>query len=264
MTDMTQEDRDALREAKKLLESQGIAAKLTNYLGSGLERGLKKIPPKYAGLVDQTVKKALGKGLDAAILSLGKGPRTGAAGKRGLLLHKAAAGVTGGVGGFFGLASVLAELPASTVIMLRAVADVAAQNGEDLSDPETRLSCLEVFALGGPGDQDDGVETGYFAVRGALAAYLRTASGALGAAASADAGAPALAKFINQVAARFAPAVTDKLAASLVPVAGAVSGAAVNVIFTRHFQNIAQGHFAVRRLERRYGKETVRAAYEEL
>jgi len=261
MPQLTEKDLETLRDAKKLLTSRGLAAKLTDQLGAGLERGMKKIPAKYAGLVDQAVKKALGKGLDVAVGSLGKGPRKEGAGKRGLWLHKAAAGVTGGVGGFFGLASVLAELPASTVIMLRAVADVAAENGEDLSDPETRLSCLEVFALGGPDKSDDGVETGYFAVRGALAAYLRTASGALGAA-SADAGGTAVAKFINQIAMRFAPAVTDKLAASLVPVAGAVSGAAVNVIFTSHFQTIARGHFAIRRLERLYGREAVRAAYE--
>jgi hypothetical protein len=34
--------------------------------------------------------------------------------------------------------------------MLRSIADIARSEGEDLSDPEAALSCVEVFALGGP------------------------------------------------------------------------------------------------------------------
>ena len=41
------------------------------------------------------------------------------------------------------------ELPISTVIMLRSMGDIARAEGEDLRDPETALSCLQVFALGG-------------------------------------------------------------------------------------------------------------------
>jgi hypothetical protein len=45
---------------------------------------------------------------------------------------------------------------------------------------------------------------------------------------------------------------------------GAVGGATVNVIFMNHFQQVAQGHFTVRRLERECGPETVRLHYAEL
>ena len=48
------------------------------------------------------------------------------------------------------------------------------------------------------------------------------------------------------------------------PVIGALGGAAVNYAFIDHFQEIARAHFTVRRLERRYGKDTVRAAYERI
>jgi len=41
------------------------------------------------------------------------------------------------------------ELPISTAMMLRSIADIAHSQGEDLEDMEARLSCLEVFALGG-------------------------------------------------------------------------------------------------------------------
>jgi hypothetical protein len=45
---------------------------------------------------------------------------------------------------------------------------------------------------------------------------------------------------------------------------GAVSGAVVNYAFIAHFQGIARGHFTVRRLERIYGIEAIRAEYERL
>jgi hypothetical protein len=45
---------------------------------------------------------------------------------------------------------------------------------------------------------------------------------------------------------------------------GAAGGAAINVAFMDHFQDMAEGHFTVRSLERKYGAEVVRAAYEKL
>jgi Protein of unknown function (DUF445) len=48
------------------------------------------------------------------------------------------------------------------------------------------------------------------------------------------------------------------------PLLGSVGGATVNMIFMDHFQRIAQGHFALRRLERAYGSANVRRRYNEL
>jgi hypothetical protein len=39
------------------------------------------------------------------------------------------------------------------------------------------------------------------------------------------------------------------------------SQSTVNYAFMEHFQDVARGHFTVRRLERVYGKERVRAEY---
>jgi hypothetical protein len=75
-------------------------------------------------------------------------------------------------------------------------------------------------------------------------------------------GAPVLVRFLTQVASRFGLVVSEKLAAQTVPIIGALGGAAVNYAFIEHFQEVARGHFAVRRLERIYGKQTVRAGYE--
>jgi hypothetical protein len=49
-----------------------------------------------------------------------------------------------------------------------------------------------------------------------------------------------------------------------VPIVGAAGGATVNVLFMGHFQDMARGHFIVRRLEARHGTEVVRAAYESI
>jgi hypothetical protein len=77
-------------------------------------------------------------------------------------------------------------------------------------------------------------------------------------------GAPILVRFLTQVASRFGVVVTQKVAAQALPVLGALGGAAVNYAFIEHFQDVARGHFTVRRLERSYGKDRVRAEYERL
>jgi hypothetical protein len=73
-----------------------------------------------------------------------------------------------------------------------------------------------------------------------------------------------LVRLIAQIASRFGVVVTQKLVVQAVPVIGALGGAAVNYAFIDHFQEVARSHFVVRKLERRYGKDIVRAAYERL
>src|SRR5262245_65818669 len=77
-------------------------------------------------------------------------------------------------------------------------------------------------------------------------------------------GSPILIRFITQVASRFGVVVTQKAAAQAVPVIGALGGAAVNYAFIEHFQDMARGHFIVRRLERAYGKTLVPREYDRL
>ncbi|MBW2614674.1 MAG: EcsC family protein, partial [Deltaproteobacteria bacterium] len=53
-------------------------------------------------------------------------------------------------------------------------------------------------------------------------------------------------------------------AAQAVPIIGAAGGALINTIFIDHFQDMARGHFIVRRLERVYGTDEVQRQYEGL
>lgn len=54
------------------------------------------------------------------------------------------------------------------------------------------------------------------------------------------------------------------MAIRMIPIAGAISGATVNYLFMKHFQDVAAGHFVVRRLERAYGSNCIRDIYQEL
>jgi hypothetical protein len=75
---------------------------------------------------------------------------------------------------------------------------------------------------------------------------------------------PVLVRLIAQVASRFNLVVNQKLVAQAVPAIGAVGGALVNVAFNAHFDRVARYHFGIRALERKYGNETVQAAYHEV
>ena len=172
-----------------------------------------------------------------------------------------AVAATGGIGGFFGLPALALELPISTTIMLRSIADVARSEGESINSIEAKLACIEVFALGGASKSDDASESGYFAIRAALARSVTKAAEYIAEKGLAEEGAPALVRLIVQIAERFSIQVSEKAAAQAVPAIGAGGGALINVLFIDHFQNMARGHFIVRRLERKYGQEIVRTTY---
>jgi hypothetical protein len=46
----------------------------------------------------------------------------------------------------FGMSALAVALPVSTAIMLRSVAEIARQEGENLDDIEVRLACVSVLA----------------------------------------------------------------------------------------------------------------------
>uniref|UniRef100_UPI002583BFFD EcsC family protein n=1 Tax=Pseudomonas sp. TaxID=306 RepID=UPI002583BFFD len=112
-----------------------------------------------------------------------------------------------------------------------------------------KQACLAVFALGGRAAADDDSETGYYAVRAALAKSLSDGS---------------LVKLVAAIAQRFSVQVSEKAAAQAIPAIGAVGGALINLAFIDHFQAMARGHFIVRQLERRHGQAAVQQLYQAL
>ncbi|MBU2489239.1 MAG: EcsC family protein [Proteobacteria bacterium] len=256
----TPEDLDNLSQSVDLLESPGLAARVTSLLGAPIEKAMNLLPAPATKLVHEATQGAITKAMSVAARTLANRPGRPSADR----FHLAGASLAGGVGGFFGLAGLAMELPVTTVIMLRSIADIAREQGEDLSDLEARMACVQVFALGGRPGVNEGTETGYYAVRAALARSVSDAVRYLAQGGAVSKGTPVLVRFISQVAARYGVVVSEKLAAQAVPVLGSLGGAAVNAVFTDLFQKTARGHFTVRRLEGKFGPGEVRKQYEDL
>lgn len=274
---MTISDIGELKRAKMILENPGFAMKAINYLGMPIEKGLEALPKK----VMDTVQVGLEKAADAALFSM----KDLQGESKSNYVHKAAVATTGAVGGFLGIEALVVELPISTTIMLRSIADIARSHGESLADIEVKFECLKVFALGGRSASDDAAESSYWTIRNALGKVVSEATAEVASrVAAADAASAAASKAVNEAAEqvasknsssvlvkliesiteRYGISVSEKVLAQAVPVVGALGGAAINTMFIDHFQDMAEGHFIVRKLERTYGSEIVRETYRAL
>jgi hypothetical protein len=253
------EDLNALKRAVQTLEYPSFATRLTNLVGKPIEMITNMLPVSASQAISKATAKALEVALKIALRTMQSERQT-----ESPRLHKVLVTASGAAGGAFGLISLPVELPASTVIMLRAIADIARSEGENLSDPEAALSCVQVFALGGRAGSNDASESGYFAVRALLAKSVTEAASFIAERGLVGEGAPLLVRFLAQVASRFGVVVSQKVAVQALPIVGALGGAAVNYAFLEHFRQTARGHFTVRRLERRYGKNLVQKEYERL
>ncbi len=257
---LSPEDREALRHAAQLLENPGFFIRVVNLIGAPIDAVFKALPSGAEESLRKAVSTSLERALNIALCGLEGG--------WGLFqqekLMKALVAASGAAGGAFGVAALAIELPVSTCLMLRSIAEIARAEGEDLRSAAGRLACLEVFALGGSSPRDDRAETAYYAVRAGLGQEVRAALGYLAKEPTNRAGAPALVRFIQAVAQRFGVQVTEKAAAQAVPAIGAVGGATINALFMDHFQDMAHGHFTIRRLERKYGEDLIRQEYSRL
>lgn len=256
---LTRDEMRDLAAAHALLENPGFAMRLATFLGAPIEKGFALLPQGWNETVNKAARGALMKALQIAVLSLGKRHRRGSR----EFFHKVLVGTSGGIGGAFGLPALPVELPVSTAIMLRSIADIARSEGHDIAQLQTRLECLEVFAFGSK-QADNMTDSAYWITRAALGKTLSEAASHLAGRTAVDVASPAIMRFVNSIASRFGVLVSEELAAKALPVVGAASGSIANVLFIAHFQDMARGHFIIKRLEARYGVETIRDAYERL
>lgn len=253
-------DLEQLRVAKGLLERPSLAARISNTIGTPVDKAMEMLPEDWSRAVAEATRASLMAALKTVVATVDAekiGPPS-------LLMHKLLVTATGAGGGAFGLIGLPVELPLSTLVMLRSIADIARSQGESLRTPEAKLSCLEVFALGGSTPGDDASDSGYFAVRSTLAKAVGDAAHYVATRGVIDDAAPVLIKLIGRIAARFGVPVSQKVAGQMVPAIGAAAGAAINLMFIDHYQGVARGHFGVRRLERVYGSALVRETYARL
>ena len=261
----TADDLVVLRDAYAKLENPSLAIRISSAVGmpeEAVTRELgKRAPDAIVDAVSNSTHKAIEFVLQSSMRSIKQDTSTPASPR----LHTAAAMTTGAVAGFFGLETLIVELPLTTGIMFRSIADIARAEGESPQDPETILNCMQVFAMGSRAtDKDDAAETSYYGVRVALSKAVTDALQYVAAHGAGSASAPALVRLISALASRFGIVVTQKAMAQTIPVIGAIGGGLVNTVFISHFQDMARAHFAVRRLERKYGAEVIREAYREI
>ncbi|WP_144150304.1 EcsC family protein, partial [Paraburkholderia sp. BCC1885] len=261
------EDLDTLRRAKLALESPSLTMKLTSVVGAPIEKMIARLPGFATDKINDATEIALRKCLHLALRTLGKSGGVASAGetpdKPSNFLHKLAVATTGAAGGAFGLFALPVELPVTTTLMFRSICDIARSEGEDLSSIDAQLQCLAVLGMGGgfanagrqsgDGETERDADFGYFVLRGALAQAVSKASSEIASKGFATHGSAALLRLVQSIASRFSAQVTEQIAAKSIPALGAVLGATVNTLFIDHFQQAAHGHFAVRRLERKYG-----------
>ncbi len=253
------EDELLLLNAKKKMEDVGWAMKGLNTVGNVLESKLALLPKKQQQWLHDLSYKVLHTVVKSNLFSMRKErPKSAPWNKT----YKALVTSSGAIGGAFGATAFAVDLGVTTKLMMRSIMDIARNEGEDLNELDTQLACLQVFALGGKSKHDNSIETGYYASRIALSSAVKGGATALGnlVAGSANPFLTALAV----IASRFSVQVSEKFVAQAVPVLGAAGGASINLAFINHFQRMAQAHFSIRKLERIYGQELVKEAYEKM
>ena len=272
MSQLSEKDQAVLTAAVSRLERTSLAAQLAAVVGMPVDKLLGWLPDSIQSQIERLTEEALTHALSVARKTLneetGKVPSN--------MTHKVAVTLSGVTGGLFGAPALFAELPVTTLIILRSIADIARSKRENLADPEVQLACLEVFALGSDGNQDAAdiesasaqreqsyIRSSYFVSRAALAQQV-TAAAEILTKGTISTGSSALTRLISKIASRFGVSVSEKVAAQAIPVVGAIGGGLINALFMDHFQNIAEAHFNVRKLERAYGTEVVRQEYEKL
>jgi hypothetical protein len=139
------DDRAALEQAVAVLEHPNWITRMAGLAGKPVELIGNLTPKHISGLVARASQKALMAALRLARTTLTAKPLW-----RSELLRKVAAAGSGAVGGTFGLAMLPVELPISTALILRSIAEIARHEGEDLSKPEAALACVQVFASYSP------------------------------------------------------------------------------------------------------------------
>jgi hypothetical protein len=244
--------------AVTLADSRGAVMRVTALFGRRIESWRAKLThtgdrfggPAWTNLTRRTrdaVEDTLWSGYDMATAGLMATPRLVRPSRpRGNPMHKIAATASGLASGFVGLPGVMFDIPFTTTTILRSIAEVARDNGEDVGAEETKRACLEVLAFGGPSSIDDETEIGYWATRIGTNHLTLTV-------------------LVKSAAARLGLVLSEKFLAQAVPVAGAVTGGALNYAFTDYYQKMARVQFCLRALDRRTGQPAaVRACFADM
>jgi len=248
---LSSEDREALWQAARILaDTERFIGRIVQIVG----RGTSWVGGKAAGIADKSfgpewrealhrmLEETLRKAMDAATLGLDAQDQE----EPWKWFNKAVTFSTGTVTGFFGLGGAALDIPITTLLILRSIADIARSKGEDPDLEETKRACLQVFGFGNPTSADGEPEVAYWTNRAAIATL-------------------SMEVLIEQMAGRLGVVFSEKLVAQAVPIAGALAAGALNYVFMDYYQQLATVHFTIRQLERKCGDDGgVRACFDNL
>lgn len=276
---LSENEQKFIEEAAAYLENPRFLMRVANLVGKPAEALLQRLPQSAKEGLTEATRSALETSmrwslrtlpnprLPSASLMLVPGEQASATRRLERHMHTAVAATTGAVGGFFGLAGMTVEVPATTLVMLRSIARIAAEEGFPIDDPQIQLHCLAVLSFGG--EKLQAMDSAYLSSRLGLALVIRDAATFIAKHSTREIGqalsrgtAPVLVRLINRVATRFQVVLSHKFAAQGVPVAGAAMGALINAAFTDHFNRVARYHFGILRLEEKYGRELIQSTYQ--
>ena len=220
----------------------GLVVRLADMVGGAMGRTMRfgtrslGMVPGAQGAVQGVVEAALKRAFDVAVLRLDQGGQ--------MTQSKRLAGplvfLSGAVGGFVGMGGFVPDAAVTTLAIMREIARIAVEEGEDLGDPDARAACLQVFALNAGQAGGAEPESSYFSARFVMQ------------------GRP-VAMLLADVARRFGVTLSQKFALQAVPMVGAVAGASLNAAFLAHYRDLARAHFTIRRLERQFGEAAIRS-----
>jgi len=256
---LTEEDFYSLTDAVRRIQNKSVTKSISDIAARPFDKALNRLPKPIKRNFERMTEKMVIKCLDIAIVSTQKRGVKRRFRKSPRILSAA----VGGLSGMLGIAGLPVELPITTYLILRAITDIAQSNGEDLTAAETRIACIEIFALGMPA-ANNGQNIDYYSSRALFKKFSGDAIKYFAERGLVRATSPLVGGFISETAARYSFFVSERAAASAVPIAGAVGSAALNILIMKYFQNIAFVHFTIRRLERKYGQEVVQGHYEKL
>ena len=216
-------DRELIRLVMRYNNAGGLVIELLNALGQQADGLLGQLPVKARDGLEAATEAALIQAMKAADKSRSiRGTESG-------WLQTTFATALGAAGGAGGVGTALAELPVTTTVFLRAIQDVAETYEFDATAENVKFDCVQVFAAGGPLSEDDSADLAFLSSRMALS------SGGTQ-------------KLIAWVTPRLAVVLGQKLAAQMVPVIGATTGALTNYAYMNYYREMAHVHFGLRRL----------------
>ena len=253
--ELAPEHYEALGDAVYALEKNSLVGSISEFTSKPVDELLRKVPKQIRNKVETSVEKITFKCLDLAIKSLNQESSTNK--KKYDVFYT---GAVGGMGGVFGIASLPIELPITTILLLRSIANIAQNHGEDLRQLESRLACIEVFALS-KAQKNDQSSISYYASRAMLSKLSNDAIRIMSERGMAEISGAAMGGIAAQTATKYSTVVSEKVLAGAIPILGAIGGATVNIIFLNYFKNLAHGHFTIRRLERIYGVEEIQRQF---